>query len=433
MNYPQCSPKYFITGLILCFIAIPLTHCQRLVTLTEIVKVKNITHTTQGQVRVMIPETIPGKQQVLNIEYNIKPNTVHKVKSYTMAKWDLSRSEITQNIRITTTLLISRFDWLEAQTNPLPINGLLLEPYLRDEPNFRKNNKNIQKKARELKGPTDMETLENIFQFVVDHLEYHVFDWQNRGASKALRQQKGDCTEYSELMISLCRASGIPARIVTGKTLKPSFKRRIGAHNWVEVYIPAYGWVAFDPTHADGRTSTSFERMENKYVYYSNERHVELFSHDAKKNPRLKVTYQLDWVDHSAPVERNAYLYYSQAENQRAKASLDTLIAIRPMDYELRMMRGIVKAREHDFQSALMDLQLAVLYSKNEQEKNRVLYAFVKYFALREDKELALSFLDSAIQLGFDKYEFMSKDTDLQSLWENPEFKNRIIGIPTKD
>ena len=84
---------------------------------------------------------------------------------------------------------------------------------------------------------------------------------------KALKTKNGDCTEYAELMIALCRAKGIPARIVNGMVVVNATNPR---HNWVEIYLKQYGWIGFDPTHGDSPKSlTSFENLENKYIYRS--------------------------------------------------------------------------------------------------------------------------------------------------------------------
>jgi len=52
-----------------------------------------------------------------------------------------------------------------------------------------------------------------------------------------------DCQVGSALMVALCRARGIPSRVVTGYFLhetSPSF------HTWLEAWIPGIGWMPFD-------------------------------------------------------------------------------------------------------------------------------------------------------------------------------------------
>ncbi|MBJ7330012.1 MAG: transglutaminase domain-containing protein [Solirubrobacteraceae bacterium] len=65
----------------------------------------------------------------------------------------------------------------------------------------------------------------------------------------------GYCQQFSGAMALLLRMGGVPARVATGfspgafdDTDREYVVRDLDAHSWVEVYIPAAGWVAFDPT-----------------------------------------------------------------------------------------------------------------------------------------------------------------------------------------
>lgn len=67
--------------------------------------------------------------------------------------------------------------------------------------------------------------------------------------------RKGICVHFASAMVLLCRASGIPARLVTGFAIgewddgKRCFiVRERDAHAWAEVYLPRVGWVAMEPT-----------------------------------------------------------------------------------------------------------------------------------------------------------------------------------------
>jgi hypothetical protein len=52
-----------------------------------------------------------------------------------------------------------------------------------------------------------------------------------------------DCQMGSALLVSLCRARGIPARLVGGYLL---YRLRPGNHYWAEVWIENQGWTPFD-------------------------------------------------------------------------------------------------------------------------------------------------------------------------------------------
>ncbi|WP_165228288.1 transglutaminase-like domain-containing protein [Aquisphaera insulae] len=52
-----------------------------------------------------------------------------------------------------------------------------------------------------------------------------------------------DCLAGSSLLAALCRARGIPARVVNGFTLYPAIPSN---HYWVEVLLPPFGWIPLD-------------------------------------------------------------------------------------------------------------------------------------------------------------------------------------------
>ena len=70
-----------------------------------------------------------------------------------------------------------------------------------------------------------------------------------------LKDPQGHCEYFASAMALLARASGVPARIVTG--YRPSERNPFGgywvvreshAHAWVEAHLPERGWVGFDPS-----------------------------------------------------------------------------------------------------------------------------------------------------------------------------------------
>ena len=67
--------------------------------------------------------------------------------------------------------------------------------------------------------------------------------------------RRGFCEHYASAFAYLMRAAGVPARVVVGYLggdLNPYgnylIVRQANAHAWVEVFMPAQGWVRVDPT-----------------------------------------------------------------------------------------------------------------------------------------------------------------------------------------
>jgi len=116
--------------------------------------------------------------------------------------------------------------------------------------------------------PSDnpLEKARKICENVSNYLIYDgTLPAEEKGASWAFDNKRGDCSEYSTLMITLLRIQGIPARKVTGYLIvaESEFNPAVGdvftftadssgsssllGHAWVEYYIPEIGWIACEP------------------------------------------------------------------------------------------------------------------------------------------------------------------------------------------
>ncbi|MEM4755601.1 MAG: transglutaminase-like domain-containing protein [Candidatus Woesearchaeota archaeon] len=93
------------------------------------------------------------------------------------------------------------------------------------------------------------EAVFTIGAWVNEHINYSLTTLTanaSEPASWVLQERYGVCDEITVLYLALLRASGIPARYVSGLTyVNGSF----GSHGWAEVYFPNYGWVPFDITY----------------------------------------------------------------------------------------------------------------------------------------------------------------------------------------
>ncbi|PYQ64833.1 MAG: transglutaminase [Acidobacteria bacterium] len=88
--------------------------------------------------------------------------------------------------------------------------------------------------------------------------------WGMGDTERACDVQKGNCTDFHSLFISLARAEGIPSRFVIGFPLKKDPAGTIpGYHCWAEFWLEGVGWVPVDASEA----SKSAELARRDYLF----------------------------------------------------------------------------------------------------------------------------------------------------------------------
>ncbi len=103
--------------------------------------------------------------------------------------------------------------------------------------------------ARELTaGAADSwDAARRISTWVAENIDYAI-----PGGATARRtydSRAGECGAHSALVAALCRAVGIPARVVWGCQYIPNYGGAFGQHGWNEIYMGrAQGWVPLDAT-----------------------------------------------------------------------------------------------------------------------------------------------------------------------------------------
>ncbi|WP_372995657.1 S-layer homology domain-containing protein [Lutispora sp.] len=118
------------------------------------------------------------------------------------------------------------------------------------------DNPQIKAKALELtKTGTIVEKAKKIYDFVNLHIKYDATpNYANKGALSGFITGRGVCDEYASLFTALCRAAGIPSRVVEGYWLEDEVKENKWTdvsdrrHSWSEFYLPGEGWIPVEPT-----------------------------------------------------------------------------------------------------------------------------------------------------------------------------------------
>ncbi len=96
------------------------------------------------------------------------------------------------------------------------------------------------------------EAVKKIETFVSKYIENRSLSVGYASAAEVAASKVGDCTEFAVLTASMCRAIGIPARIVFGLVYVKAFAGRenvFGGHAWVEAYV-GDKWIGLDATRA---------------------------------------------------------------------------------------------------------------------------------------------------------------------------------------
>jgi len=106
---------------------------------------------------------------------------------------------------------------------------------------------------------------EAVYGAVTSRLQYAVTT-RPIGPIEGLSLGYGDDFTYASLFVSMCRAAGVPARVVGGVVVPD--ERSVYTHFWAEFFIPAFGWFPVDPGFGDGGFPARFPAPDDPLAYY---------------------------------------------------------------------------------------------------------------------------------------------------------------------
>lgn len=221
---------------------------------------------------VLIPKTITDRQKIAT-RYSPRPSKIFSENKNRYAEFIFERPKKTFKATIKIKADLSRYDLSTAKETgkKTHIAEDDLKLFLRHETRIEKDDEQVQKIAETITAHDETAIVKQIYDYVCDNMEYGGFEEKDLGALEAIKNKKGDCSEYTALFAALCRAKEIPARVVYGYT---SDYVDTPKHAWVEVWLPEYGWVPFDPTRGDQNNrfirNRLFHNLEPIYVYLAN-------------------------------------------------------------------------------------------------------------------------------------------------------------------
>ena len=145
-----------------------------------------------------------------------------------------------------------------------PAEGVTF-PYVGDDPEIvqalkpaeymQSDSKEIVDLARHAIGGTKdaAKAAKQIESFVAGYIQKKDLSVGYASAAEVAQSRQGDCSEHAILTAAMCRAVGIPARIVCGVLYVDSFinqKTIFAGHMWVEAYIGDQ-WIGLDATRVN--------------------------------------------------------------------------------------------------------------------------------------------------------------------------------------
>lgn len=172
-----------------------------------------------------------------------------------------------------------------------PIPTFLL-PYLADEPTMPAASKDVKALVVKIVGaeanPQRKATL--IWTWMKKTLVWNdQAPVAGRTALSALREGRGDARQCAFLACALLRAAQVPAVPVAGLLVLKDGK--LFPHCWLEYYLPALGWIPFDPSLASGARPGGFEPGfddSGRYFGSLDNRHLAVTRGTLTVTPRLK-------------------------------------------------------------------------------------------------------------------------------------------------
>lgn len=243
----------------------------------QIITVQPTGDTRKFKLIVIIPDDYEYRQEVTDINFSLEPESIYYEGDNKYAEFVLENLDSETEIIITSEIKVLNYDLgkLAKSSEILPLVDDNITQYLIDEQYLEVNNRKLEKLAESLIGDSNLQTINNIYDFVLSHVEYGGYEPGDLGALHVFKSGYGDCTEYSDLFITLCRINNIPAKFIEGYTLTGTMYK----HNWVEVYDEQFGWFPVDPTWGDTDDITTFSNLRNNYIYLSFKRNDEIINY----------------------------------------------------------------------------------------------------------------------------------------------------------
>lgn len=169
------------------------------------------------KVRIALPSTLQGIQSIDSINIHPKPSRITQKNQQKYAEFMMMKPK-------------SKLYNIDVQVYFNPHNGLDLEKY-HSETSLSPEAHLEYDQTEALPQFQPPERLQQIHQHVQNFMTPTDYQHHDQGLLGLLKTRRGDCTEYSDLTVSLCRSHEIPAWSLHGYV---QINQKAIAHSWAQ-------------------------------------------------------------------------------------------------------------------------------------------------------------------------------------------------------
>jgi hypothetical protein len=178
-------------------------------------------------------------QEIQEVTYKISGIPVAKIKELPFDGKSQTLLDIEEDHAVIQTRSLV---FKEDRAIPFPVEGEEFAEYLASTPFCQSDDIEIEKVAKDVVGDERNSWIasKRIAEWVSQKVEPN-YDVGFASAKEILENRQGDCSEFTVLMVALCRSVGIPARAAVGVMYGQGI---FAYHMWPEVYVG--DWVGLD-------------------------------------------------------------------------------------------------------------------------------------------------------------------------------------------
>ncbi|MCA9322536.1 MAG: transglutaminase domain-containing protein [Planctomycetes bacterium] len=213
-----------------------------------------------SEIRVQIPVSLSGRHELLMTTWRPLPTNLQTRDASIEAtfRWP-EPPEGPMNIRAVLRLRLQRPDFAHGRPELASRNALEGQPEASVSDRAW-----LSAAAERIEAGRPEDLVRKLAEFVTARLEWSDRPGDARSVRAILEGGDADALSQARVLVALCRARGLKARLVRGLLLTGEGPR---VHGWAEVKFDDRGWVLLDPARTRGLFRDAFD-LENVYLEF---------------------------------------------------------------------------------------------------------------------------------------------------------------------